>query len=284
LSDARGGAGSRYSYEVAVDWSSLGGVLIDLDGVVYTGRDPIPGAAGFLAQARARGLKFLLVTNNSTTSPENVAERLHVMHIDVSPDEILTSAQAAMAYVRVHADSGDRVQIIGEAGLRQAAEQEGFTIVDGGTGTCDWVVAGLDRAFTYEKLAAATHAIMAGARFVATNADALLPVEGGQVMPGAGTMIAAIQAATAVAPIVVGKPEAGMFEHGVRRLGSLPRGQVAMIGDRLDTDIVGAQHAGLRTILVLSGVSTRAEAEAMTDQPDAILADLASVGGLIGWH
>jgi 4-nitrophenyl phosphatase len=269
---------------VAVDWLSLGGVLIDLDGVVYTGRDAIPGAAGFLAEARRRGLNFLLVTNNSTTSPENVAERLRSMHIDVSPDEILTSAQAAMAYVRVQAEPGARVRIVGEAGLRQAAEKEGLTVVDDEAAACDWVVAGLDRSFNYEKLTAATRAIMGGARFVATNADALLPVEGGLVAPGAGTMIAAIQTATATAPVVVGKPEAGMFEHGVRRLGGLPLGQVAMIGDRIDTDIVGAQNAGLRTILVLSGVSTRAEAEAMTDQPDAVLADLASVAQLLGWH
>ena len=95
---------------VSVDWSSLRGLLIDLDGVVYTGRDPIPGAAGFLAEARTRGLKFLLVTNNSTTSPELVAERLRGMHIEVLPEEILTSAQAAVAYVRAHAEHmGDGV-------------------------------------------------------------------------------------------------------------------------------------------------------------------------------
>src|ERR1700682_6638291 len=107
---------------VSVDWSTLRGVLIDLDGVVYTGQEAIPGGAGFLAEARRRGLRFLLVTNNSTTSPELVAERLHGMGIDVSPDEILTSAQAAAAYVRSHCGPGARVRIVGEAGLRQAAE------------------------------------------------------------------------------------------------------------------------------------------------------------------
>src|ERR1700687_5317199 len=105
---------------VTVDWSSLRGLLIDLDGVVYTGREPIPGAAGFLSEARRRGLKFLLVTNNSTTSPELVAERLRTMQIKVTPQEILTSAQAAAAYVARHAGPGARVRIVGEAGLRQA--------------------------------------------------------------------------------------------------------------------------------------------------------------------
>ena len=274
-----------YPVSVTADWSSLKGVLIDLDGVVYTGREPIPGAAGFLAEARRRGLKFLLVTNNSTTSPELVAERLRTMHVDVQPQEILTSAQAAAAYVRAHAQRGSRVRIIGEAGLRQAAEEEGLSIVDdGGAVSSDWVIAGLDRGFTYEKLTGATRAIMGGARFVATNADALLPVEGGQVLPGAGTMIAAIQTATGVEPVVCGKPEPGLFEHGLRRLGGLSPNQVAMIGDRLDTDVVGGSRSGLRTILVLTGVTDRAEADAAIPSPDAIVADLASVADLLGWR
>ena len=251
---------------------------------MYTGRDPILGAARFLAEARRRGLKFLLVTNNSTTSPELVAERLRTMHIEVEPDEILTSAQAAVAYVRAHAKPGATVRIVGEAGLRQAAEEEGLSVVDDGEAACEWVIAGLDRAFNYVKLTGATRAIMAGARFVATNADALLPVEGGQVVPGAGTMIAAIQTATGVVPVVVGKPEPGLFEVGLQRLGGLAPHQVAMVGDRLDTDVAGGQRAGLKTILVLSGVTTPAEAAAATVQPDAVAADLASVAGLLGWR
>jgi 4-nitrophenyl phosphatase len=265
------------------DWSSIRGVFIDLDGVVYTGRQPIPGAAGFLAEARRRGLKFLLVTNNSTTSPELVAERLRGMQIHVSPDEILTSAQAAIAYVKLYAQPGARVRIIGEAGLRQAAQEEGFSIVEDGE-RADWVIAGLDRAFTYEKLASATRDIMSGARFVATNADALLPIEGGEVVPGAGTMVAAIKTATTVEPVVLGKPEPGLFHIGLHRLGGLSPMQAVMIGDRLDTDIVGGHRAGLRAILVLSGVTTRAEAEASSSRPDAIVADLASVAGLFGWR
>ncbi len=264
-------------------WSLLKGVLIDLDGVVYTGREPIPGAAGFLAKARRRGLRFLLVTNNSTTSPELVAQRLHGMGIEVDQREILTSAQAAVAYVRLHAQPGARVRIVGEAGLRQAAEEEGFSVVEDGTSVADWVIAGLDRAFTYEKLAHATQDILRGANFVATNTDALLPVEGGQVVPGAGTMVAAIRTATAREPVVLGKPEPGLFEVGLRRLGGLAPTEAAMIGDRIETDIVGGRRAGLRTILVLSGVTTRAEAEAAQPPPDAIAADLASVAQLPNW-
>lgn len=266
---------------MGTDWTTLKGVLIDLDGVVYTGRIPIPGAAGFLAEARRRGLHFLLVTNNSTTSPELVAERLRGMQIDVQPGEILTSAQAAVGYVKLHAESGARVRIVGEAGLRQEAEQEGFVVVEDGEAQAEWVIAGLDRAFTYAKLASATRDILGGARFVATNADALLPVEGGQVVPGAGTMIAAIHTATGVDPVVLGKPEPGLFEHGLRRLGGLAPGDVAMIGDRMDTDVDGGRRAGLRTILVLTGVTTPAQATAAEPPPDAVLADLSSVARLL---
>jgi len=266
---------------VSTDWTTLKGVLIDLDGVVYTGRIPIPGAADFLGQARQRGLKFLLVTNNSTTSPELVAERLRTMQINVEPDEILTSAQAAVGYVKLHAEAGARVRIVGEAGLRQEAEQQGFVVVEDGEAPAEWVIAGLDRAFTYAKLASATRDIMQGAHFVATNADALLPIEGGLVVPGAGTMIAAIKTATGVEPVVLGKPEPGLFEHGLRRLGGLAAHEVAMIGDRLDTDVDGGRRAGLRTILVLTGVTSPAQAQVAQPPPDAVSPDLASVAQLV---
>ena len=272
---------------VKLDWAHAGirGLLIDLDGVVYTGSDPIPGAAGFLAQARQHGLPFLLVTNNSTTSPVRVAERLRGMHIEVRPEEILTSAQAAVGYVCAHSQGeAVRVRVIGEAGLFEAAREAGLHVVDADAdGVVDWVVAGLDRSFSYEKLTAATRAIRAGARFLATNADALLPVEGGQVLPGAGSIVAAIQTASGVEPVVVGKPEPGLFEHGLARLGGLRPDQVAMIGDRLDTDVVGGRRAGLRTILVLSGVTTRQALASATVPPDTALADLAAVAGLFGW-
>jgi 4-nitrophenyl phosphatase len=268
---------------VSVDWSTLRGLLIDLDGVVYTGSEPIAGSAGFLRQARDHGLPFLLVTNNSTTSPELVAERLRGMDIHVQPDEILTSGQAAAAFIRRHAQAGARVLIIGEAGLAAAVVEEGLQVVEDGDLNAEWVLAGLDRAFDYAKLTAATRAILAGARFVATNADALLPVEGGNVLPGAGTMVAAIQTATGVEPTVVGKPEPGLFEHGLARLGGLQPEQAAMIGDRLDTDAVGGHRAGLRTVLVLSGVTTPQQLTTAGMRPDAVVPNLAAVAGLLHW-
>jgi len=203
-----------------------------------------------------------------------------------TPDSVPVQKPKAPPYAatpRAHCGPGSRVRIIGEAGLLQAAEEEGLLIADDGDSRVDCLLAGLDRAFTYEKLTCATRAILAGAHFVATNADALLPVEGGQVIAGAGSIVAAIQTATAVAPVVVGKPEPGLYEHGLRRLGGLLPAQVAMIGDRLDTDVLGGKRAGLRTILVLSGVTTDAEVKAASSQPDAIAPDLAAVGSLLGW-
>src|SRR5207237_7002221 len=134
------------------------------------------------------------------------------------------------------------------------------------------------------KWAYATRDIRRGARFVATNSDALLPIEGGQFIPGAGTMLAAIRTATGVEPVVLGKPEPGLFEVGLERLGGLQPSQAAMVGDRLDTDVVGAHRAGLRTILVLSGVTSPAEAAAASPEPDAIVPDLAGVAPLLGWN
>lgn len=261
----------------------LKGLLIDLDGVVYTGAEPIPGAGAFLAEARRRRLPFLLATNNSTTPPEQVAARLAGMGIEVHPEEILTSADVAAAYVAEHARPGvDRVLVVGEVGLRRAIEAHGLELVDGGDGAA-WVVVGLDRAFDYARLTAATLAVLAGARFVASNADPLLPVEGGRVLPGAGSMVAAISRASGATPIVTGKPEAAMFERGLRRLGGLAAADVAMVGDRLDTDVEGGRRAGLRTILVLSGVATAEEAARAAPPPDAVCPDLASVAALLGW-
>jgi 4-nitrophenyl phosphatase len=267
---------------VTESWlTALRGLLIDLDGVVYTGTQAIPGAAWFLGEARRRGFPFKLVTNNSARPPEAVAERLRGMEIHVEPDEIVTSAEAAVAYVREgSAQHGRRVLCIGEVGLRQALAESGLELVD--DGAVDWVVVGLDRGFTYAKLATATRAIRQGARFVATNADPLLPSEGGVLNPGAGCIVAAIQTAT-VPPTIIGKPEPALFRRGLQRLGNLPPADVAMVGDRLDTDIVGARNVGLRTILVLSGGTTPGQLAAAPIQPDAWAPNLADVARLLGW-
>lgn len=267
--------------------AGLRGLLIDLDGVVYTGGVPIPSAVAFLNQARQRGLPFLLATNNSTATTTQFAERLADMGIRVAPDEVLTSSEAAAAYVREQSAAlglAGRVLPVGEQGIHAALAALGLEVLaEPDAARAEWVVAGLDRAFDYARLTAATRAILAGARFVATNTDALLPVEGGQVLPGAGSMVAAIRGATGAEPVVVGKPEAALFQRGLQRLGAHSPREVAMVGDRIDTDIVGAQRAGLRTVLVLTGVSTAAAAAALDLPADVVAADLGEVARLLGW-
>ena len=264
------------------DLSGLRGLLIDLDGVVYTGGAVIPGAAEFLAAARSHGLPFLLVTNNSTTGPARVAERLAGMGIDVQPTEILTSSDAAAAYVVATGPRDARALVVGEAGLRDTLAAAGVKVVEDGEAV-DWVVAGLDRSFDYARLTAATLAIRGGAHFLATNVDALLPVEGGAVLPGAGSIVAAIATATGVQPTIAGKPSPALFQRGLQRLGNLAPREAAMVGDRVDTDIQGAQAAGLRTVLVLSGVSTAREAAALDPPADAVLDRLGSLASVLGW-
>lgn len=264
------------------DLTHLCGLLVDLDGVVYTGEVSVPGAAAFLAEARRRSFPLLMVTNNSTSSSEAVVTRLASMGIRVEPGQVLTSAQAAASFIHQTLPSVEQVFVIGELGLREAVLNEGLRIVDDAAGA-ECVLVGLDRAFTYAKLAAATRAILGGAPFVATNADALLPVEGGGFLPGAGTMVAAISAATGILPTVIGKPEAALFQEGLARLGGFAPHDVAMVGDRLDTDLDGARRVGLRTILVLSGVATRADAEGAAQAPDAVVPSLIDVASLLQW-
>jgi 4-nitrophenyl phosphatase len=247
-------------------------LLIDLDGVLYTGSTPLPHADAFIGWLRTRVIPFRLVTNNATLTPAQYVEKLAAMAIEVTPAEIFTSALATAAFLEAEGARGQAAYAVGEAGLLEALQQSGVRI------TADrpqWVVAGLDRSLTYEKLATAALAVQAGARFVGTNPDTSLPTERGLV-PGAGAIQAAIVAATGVTPTVIGKPQPLMLRLAMESLGGSTE-NTAVLGDRLDTDIQGAIAAGLPSILVLTGVSTRAEAAASPAQPDLIVDDLAQL-------
>lgn len=232
---------------------NINAFIIDMDGVLYRGEAAIPGAAGFLALLREQGKKFLLLTNNSTRTPAQYVEKLARMGIQVDQGHIFTSAQATALYLRQVARPGSRVYLVGMDGIREALLAEGFTLTDGTD--VDFVVVGMDTTVTYEKLKKATLAIRAGARFIATNPDRTLPTEEG-IVPGAGSILAAIETATGVKPTIVGKPQKPIFDIALKRLGSRPE-ETAVIGDRLETDILGGIRSGLKTILVLSGVTTR---------------------------
>lgn len=263
---------------MAPSLASLRGFLVDLDGVVYTGDEVIPGAPEFFELLRERGTPFLLITNNSSRRAEQFAEKLSGMGIPVRPEEILTSAQATAEFLATQAEPGSSAFVIGEEGLRSCLERAGFRLVDDPNADC--VVVGLDRGLNYAKLTTAIRAVARGARFIGSNPDVSLPVEDG-LIPGAGAIQAAITAATGIKPLIVGKPEPPMVEIGLRLLGRGPA-ETAMIGDRLDTDIAGGQRVGMVTILVLTGISTAAEAAAQPTPPDYVLPDLTELGRRLG--
>ncbi|MBM4466443.1 MAG: molybdenum cofactor cytidylyltransferase [Chloroflexi bacterium] len=247
---------------------SINSLIIDLDGVVYRGDEAIVGAREFVALLQREGVPFVLLTNNSTRTPGQYVTRLAQMGIAVEEGDILTSAQATALYMERIAPPGARVYAIGEEGLRTALGEK-YTITEG---EADFVVVGMDRGLTYEKLRAATLLIRSRARFIATNPDKTLPTKEGLV-PGNGAIIAALQAATGVAPFVVGKPEPAIFDLALARMGAGKEG-AAVIGDRLETDILGGQRAGLITILVLSGATSRQELANSPVKPDLVFDDL----------
>ncbi len=248
------------------------GFLIDLDGTLYRGREPIPHAAEFIRFLQDAALPYLLVTNNSSRSPEQVAEHLQELGIEVPAAAVYTSSQAAAQYMQEQRQ-GNRVHMIGEAGLQNALEAAGFLL---DAQTPDYVVQGIDRSFTYAKLTEAARHLHKGAAYVLTNPDRLLPSDGG-LMPGAGTLAAAITAATGVQPVIIGKPSPIIMAYAIERLG-LPAADVWVIGDNAATDIRGGLEAGCRTALVLTGVATSANVQdqlaAAGVTPDLIAADL----------
>ncbi len=245
-------------------------LLVDLDGVLYRGDAALPGVPEFFAWARSEGHSYMLVTNNSLRTQAQVAAKLGAMGLDVAPEEIVTSAVATAEWLREQAPDGAKVQVLGGPGLYQALFSPGSKFTPEFQRP-DWLVVGQDLDITYQKLASACLAVQAGARVVLTNPDTSLPTEGG-LTPGAGAWQAVISLVTGTVPVVIGKPETAILEMALRLMP--PEGEVVVVGDRLDTDILAGQRLGATTALVLTGVSTRAEAEAAAHGPDLIFDDL----------
>lgn len=249
--------------------SNLRALLIDLDGVLWVGSQPLPGVAEFFSFLDAHQIRYVLVSNNATRRADYPVERLGKLGISISPGNVLTSADATPMWLQDRLPRARRVYVIGERALRDALTEGGFEIVER---DADVVVVGLDRELTYEKLKRGTLEIRRGSSFIATNTDRTLPTEEG-LTPGAGSIVAAMMAATDAEPVIIGKPGRPMFEIALKISGTEPQ-HTAMLGDRLDTDIDGAAEVGLNTIMVLTGVSTRPEAERNHVKPDLIVEDL----------
>jgi len=254
---------------MAIRLASIRNLLIDMDGVLYRGQTALPGAAELLSFLEGHGLQYLLVTNNATMSQAQFSAKLHKMGIRVPPEAIMTSSLATASYLATKAPAGTKVNVVGEEALVKELEKRGFVIAGR---DAQYVVCGLDKTLTFEKLATATVAIRNGATFIGTNADKTFPLEK-DLIPGAGSILASLIASTDVQPIVIGKPEPAMFEQALAALGAKAE-ETAMLGDRPETDILGGHRAGLVTILVLTGVSTREGLAQYEVRPDLIVEDL----------
>jgi len=246
-----------------------------MDGVLWEGDRALPGLVELFEALRRRALPFVLATNNASRTPEQYLAKLAGFGVTITRAEVLTSAQATALYLR-HERNGHnapaRVFAIGDDGLRQALTEAGFELVGLYEGGADYVICGMDRGLSWDKLATATLNIRAGARFVGTNPDRSFPTERG-LTHGNGAILAALQAATDVAPVVIGKPEPIMYQQALLRLQTDPAATLA-IGDRLDTDILGAIRAGLPSLLVLTGISTAADVARSEYQPNWVLPDI----------
>ena len=251
--------------------------IFDLDGVIWRGESPIKGAAASVERLRQMGKRPLFATNNSSRAPEYFAQRLQAMNINAAPEDVVTSATATAFYVRSHWPHA-RVFVVGEEGVQTLLRKAGaqvVTIEDAHeTQSVDLVVAGIDRSFTYEKLRLAQKFILSGAKFIATNRDATFPVEGG-VVPGAGSIVAAIECASGVVPLSMGKPEPAMLLGILERFGLRPD-EAAIVGDRLDTDIACGARAGIGTVCVGTGVTSLEVAQKARGElkADLLFADL----------
>jgi 4-nitrophenyl phosphatase len=250
---------------------SIRNLIIDMDGVLWHGDSALPGLDAFFAFMREHSIGFVLATNNASRTPQQFQAKLKRLGVEVSLDEILTSSQATAIYLSEHAARGAKVFVIGEDGIRQALAENGFTLWDEES-AADYVIVGMDRGLTWDKLARATLNIRAGATFIGTNSDATFPTERGIVF-GNGAVLALLQTATGVEPSVIGKPAPIMYQQAMGRLGGNFE-DTAALGDRLETDILGAVRAGIRSILVLSGVSTREQLISLDYQPQWVFDDI----------
>lgn len=223
------------------------GYIFDLDGTLFRGEEAIPGAADALRRLRARGAQLRYLTNNSTRSQSFYANKLSELGFEVDPSEVFSSGLGTALYLR--GQGIETAFVVGEDGLKQTLTGHGIREE---FLTPEAVVVGLCRSFTYDLMNEAMQLIRKGARFVATNADATYPVEGGAFIPGSGSVVAAIQTCSETDPFVVGKPNPFLVELVLKDL-QLPPDQVLVVGDRMDTDIESGRRAGCPTCLVLTG-------------------------------
>ncbi len=272
-------------------------LLVDLDGVVYRASEPVPGVAAVLADRAARGDDVVYVTNNSMHYRADYQTRLAAMGAPVSPDTVVSSARATALYLRDHDPEIRRVLVLGGSGLERELRDLGYDVVTSGhaatrvsqedidgfaaAGRPDAVVVGLDPNLTYARLAVASDCIRAGAHFIATNRDPVYPTERG-LRPGAGSIVIALEAATGVVPVSIGKPAPYLLEAAAHAVGREPS-EAIMIGDGIATDLAAARAVHARCVLMLTGVTNRTQVDALpaAERPTAVAADAAELAATL---
>jgi len=245
--------------------------LMDMDGVLVHEELAVPGAAAFLSALREREIPFLVLTNNSMYTPRDLSARLRRSGLDVPEDAIWTSALATARFLADQRPGGSAF-VVGESGLTTALHAAGYTLTERDP---DYVVLGETRTYSFERIARAIQLIVGGARFIATNPDNVGPAPDGP-LPATGSVAALISRATGVDPYYVGKPNPLMMRSAMNALDAHSE-HTAMIGDRMDTDIVSGLEAGLQTILVLTGVTSEADTERYPYRPSRIVDSVAEL-------
>lgn len=238
------------------------GYLIDLDGTMYLGKEPIAEAAGFIDTLRAKKIPYLFVTNNSSKTQEEVAEKLNYLGIYATSEQVVTTSLATARYIKEWKKDAS-CYVIGEEGVKTALENEGLTISD--DDKCDFVVVGIDREVTYEKFAKACLAVRNGATFISTNGDIAIPTERG-LLPGNGSLTSVVTVSTGVTPTFIGKPEKIIMEQALEILGTAKE-ETIMVGDNYQTDIQAGIRAGLDTLMVFTGVTPFEEMNSFATKP-----------------
>jgi 4-nitrophenyl phosphatase len=256
--------------------SNITSLILDMDGVVWKSDAPIGDLSATFQRIRERGLKFVFATNNGTRTPESYQQKLRDLGVEIQPEQVVTSALAVASMLARKYPQGTKIFMIGEDGIRIALEEKGFEILSvENAPEAQAFVMGIDRTISFQKVAEATLLVRAGIPFYTTNTDRTFPTPRGEI-PGSGSWLAVVTSATGVEPIIAGKPFPYMMELALERLGAKNE-EALVVGDRLETDVAAGQAVGCPTAVVLSGVSTRAEAEAWKPSPTLIAESLADL-------
>ena len=245
--------------------------LIDMDGVLISGKRMIPGARDFIERLTARNIKFLVLTNNSIYTPGDLAHRLQLIGLPITRERIFTSAMATARFLQAQHPNGSAF-VIGESGLTEAMHDADYVLTDVNP---DYVVLGETYSYNLERITRAIRLVAAGAKFVATNPDPTGPTDEG-IVPACGAMAALIEKATGKSPFFIGKPNPFMMRSALNYLGVHSEDTV-MIGDRMDTDVIAGVESGMGTILVLTGVTRREDVNLYPYQPRHISGSVAEI-------